>query len=437
MAPCVAMRADLLPQEACVTLTEPQFLVLRGALFNLLSAEDMAQIDAAAVVGPGLERREINDADEVGAAIRQNSVAVRASSDVAVIPRSWELQEVRFALYNTSDESGEAVATLEVLADNSTVQVSRNGVVEDVRPPAIALSSLEHIANGTMPSLSACLKTMPECEQGARALGEADRRVYELPHWVGETAIRFLSHQCRLQVLTRAASASAASWPLRLDNGGMLTCGQRATGHYTRLTFSLHASCATCLCGVHGDTPCDLPCKGVKIIFEYCGNFACCATHGAAAADARQTGLGKRVCTAARRLVVVCRHAGKDVMQQQKLVAHLPHDSSFLGSLGAACTELIHERIEPSTLRRVLCADLKYTVINNPLRTDDATLLACDELATSMLLEQTHYYGLTPRGKGKAALRRADGSIEDDHALKSAITHTHAHLLPSTPPASQ
>jgi hypothetical protein len=441
----VACAADTMPRQVEVPVAEPELVRLQGALLRLLQPDEALRVKRATAEGPCFHTLSCERADELDAAARVQCVALSGGDEVASAPVEWSASDVLLTLYDTADADADddmaRIATIEVLSDGRTVQLDRDGHVEELEPPEVVVSTLQAVARSSTPSPTYALSRVPDADDEARAFGDEDRpRGFQLPAWVGEAAARYVSVVGRAHVLTKAALSTAAARPLCFDSGGVLTRGRRGDQIVNRVTFTLHKSASTCLCGVHGDGAPGLPHRGVKVLFEFCGDRAqpgCagCSAH-AGKAPAPTNRLNSGVCGAAMRMALVCRHGEAGAAPRDTRVALLPaQDAPFLHTLAAACVDLVdaNSKNAANTLRIATFADYRTNVAEAVADAAD-DMLARDGAALALILERQHYFGLTPRGKGAPALRSLDGSVVAQRDLQTLVA-THAHLFASAPPA--
>lgn len=447
MVPRVAMREEALPRDIAMDVGGPGLVELRGALLELLSAETVRSVSHATVRGPCFANVASEEADELDASRRFEAVPIRGTDQVAVSVGEWRLQEVQITLYADDgwddDDDRSEIATVEVLAGGTTARITTidgECVDKDVDPACVG-ATLQRVVRGAQPTLAKCMQRVEDHCTDVRSFGDGDKRMFELPAWCGEVFARYASVRMRLHVLLSAPHHPLGSTrPLCLDHGGVLSRGRRGDVPITRLTFPLHQSCAACTCSVHGDAPCtELPHRAVKVCFEFCG--ACVASNGARGcrlhgdtAPSSTNSLNARICSAARRVVLLCTH-GDGTAFKNKVCADLPHDDPFLATFAAAAVELVdpNSSIPAHKLRAAVCQQFQAHVSGAVDRESDDTMLVRDQLALNLIATGNHYFGYSQRQKRSRMLRTCDGALVADKVLKRAML-THSHLLPSAAP---
>jgi hypothetical protein len=449
MVPRVAVRADALPRDVTVAIGGPEFVRLRGALIELLPVEAVGRATHATVRGPCFTTVGPEEADNVEFAKRLQAVAVRGGDEVAVVSGEWRSEDVLIELYEDvgwdgwDDEDRTKIGSVEVLAGGSTACVTtEDGSAVEKELSESVVATLHLVVGSVRLTIDQCMQDVEECSDTARSFGEGDGKAFELPAWCGEVAARYLSVKARLHVLLFAELQTTSPRPLCLDHGGVLTHGRRGDVPITRLTFSLHQSCAPCMCGVHGGASCSpLAHRAVKVCFEFCGDCVAskgargCLRHGDAAPESTNS-LNARICTAARRLVVLCSH-GDHTGFKNKVCADLPCDDPFLATFAAAAVELVdpNSRIPPDRLQSAVFQQFQAHVSGAADRESDDTLHARDQLTTTMILSGRYYFGFSQHQKRSKLLRKPDGSAVNDKVLNRAML-THAHLLPTCMPCA-
>jgi hypothetical protein len=445
----VAVRADALPRDVTIAIDGAEFVRLRGALIELLPVETVGRVTHAAARGPCFTNVNPEEADSVDFAKRLQAVAVRGGDQVAVVHGEWRAEDVQIELYEDTgwdgwdDDDRTNIGSVEVLAGGSTACVTaEDGTVVEKELSKSVVATLNLVVSSVRLTMAECMQNVEECSDTVRPFGEGESKAFELPVWCGEVVARYLSVKTRLHVLFFAELNTASPRPLCLEHGGVLTRGRRGDMPITRLTFALHKSCAPCMCCAHGGAPCSpLAHRAVKVCFEFCGE--CCAStggHGCArhgdAAPASTNSLNARICSAARRMVVLCSH-GDHTGFKNKVCADLPCDDPFLATFAAAAVELVdpNSHIPSDRLESAVCQQFDAHVSGAPDRESDDTLLARDQLTTTMILSRNYYFGYSQHQKRNKLLRKMDGSAVADKVFKRAML-THAHLLPTCTPCT-
>lgn len=452
----IAVDAMSLPHLATLILQDEDGTHAISALQKLCSGAPVGQLvlsERVRLTGPGWSIVSIDEADSLHERQRNELVPVRGMSSLAMI-QTWSPEVLTMELL---EDEGDSIAEVEVDFDFKTVKITHgtdtifDGVATGNEFDD-AWAALRKCMSVETPIKGIDVPTGPATPFSTRASPNAAPTTHVLPNWVGELAVRWLSHCVRLHVILHASLPNGIARPLAL-NGAYLT--RIATNdRYSddecerwRLSFIVHESSCRCFCNVwnHGHADSNRLCAPKKIVvtLDFCGKKKIdgfCTKHletpGTVFRDPRAL---LDVCMRSASMTLSCRHAGANggVVPTCPSQVKLPFSDSFAKSLMATARTLCdpgttHTQADLDELRAFLDSSLSTTVAEYAtMRSVGEDVMLERDQTVAAMLETKQFFVAAKRKHGPLVLQQRHVVQKTPSFLIEAMA-THSHLLPSS-----
>lgn len=456
----VAVDAESLPCEARAVLTEERGGRVLDALRALVDSnggdEDegvaanlLLLAESIAIAGPGWSVLTVDEADALPDNERHQLVPIRRMSSLARIT-PWQASLLRIELRGEADAS---LAFVDVDFDTGVIEFESCGGEPVAAVQVADVGSMTALRRAM--SVRSPLKGVVVETSGAAKFGTAS---FAMPPWVGEMAVRWLSHCWRLHAFFHAALPSGISRKLCLNGVYLSRLGgggdEDEEGNYGkwRLSLVLHESSCRCFCSLwkrsHGSpsaaaeavrkmgTP-----KRVSIAFEFCGREKIdryCPSHPETTGKCfRRPACLTDVCLRATNASISCMHAGTahasgaDAVTRVKLTAKVANDA-FAQHIMVVCRSLAeggHSSSELAEMRSLLDASLSDTVADHVAgrSVGEEAMVERDQTAVAMLASGQFFFAPKQRN-GVPKLQQRTAAAVPSFLCEAMATHS--HLLP-------